>query len=204
MIHSDRLWLGPLGRRRRPEFDDDWISMAREERLGRRLRPQLMTRMTGFLWMTGCMKDWPTVGCASGTLVPMIQQVLVLFHYILHKHEFIYEFKGHEHSSLKSWSWNLIWIFLIVKNILKSYIKNVKFRKLQVERQIQTIKGINLTDTIQPEQQLDLRKAFKQEKADNKIAMHSSKCRPNNDMGIHWGLGRFSWRMLPTLLLTAT
>ena len=91
-------WWTGLGQR--TEFDDDWISM--EDRLGRRLRPQLMTRMTGFLWMTGCMKDWPTVGCASGTLVPMIQQVLVLFHYILHKHEFIYEFKGHEHSSLKS------------------------------------------------------------------------------------------------------
>ena len=32
-------------------------------------------------------------------------------------------------------------------------------------------------------------------------ALHKSKCRPNHDVKIHWG--RFSWRMLPTRLLTA-
>ena len=31
--------------------------------------------------------------------------------------------------------------------------------------------------------------------------MHNSKCRPNNDMEIHWG--RFGWRKLPIWLLPA-
>ena len=64
----------------------------------------------------------------------------------------------------------------------------------------ETIKGINLKHNIQREQ-LDVQKAFKLEKADDSREMHNSEFRPNNDVGIHWG--RFSWRMLSTLLLTA-
>ena len=154
MIQSDRLWLGPLGRRRRPEFD--WISMAREDRLGRRLRPQfdgdwipmderMDERMGRRLW-DAHLEPW----------YPWFKfQVLVLFHYILHKHEFIYEFNGHEMSHLKSWSWNLIWIhnmnsdlnswswrILWNHTLETSSLENLKLRDL----------GINLTDTIQTEQ----------------------------------------------------
>ena len=32
------------------------------------------------------------------------------FHYILHIHEFIYEFISNEMSHMNSWSWNLVWI----------------------------------------------------------------------------------------------
>ena len=56
------------------------------------------------------------------------------------------------------------------------------------------LRGINVT--IQA-QQLDLQEAFKQKKADDSTsdARHNSKCRTNNDVGIH--LGTFSWRILP-------
>ena len=48
------------------------------------------------------------------------------------------------------------------------------------------LREINLNDTIQTEQ-LDLQKAFKQEKADDSNAMQNSKRRPKNDVGIRWG-----------------
>ena len=53
------------------------------------------------------------------------------------------------------------------------------------------LRGIDLKDTIQT-YQLDLQKAFKQEKADDSTsnAMHNSKYRPNNDVDIP--LGQFS------------
>ena len=34
--------------------------------------------------------------------------------------------------------------------------------------------------------QVDLQRAFKQEKADGSNSMHNSKCRPNNDVEIRW------------------
>ena len=49
--------------------------------------------------------------------------------------------------------------------------------------------------------ELDIQKAFKQEKADASLAIHNSKCCWNNEVGINWGW--FSWRMLSSLLLTA-
>ena len=43
-------------------------------------------------------------------LEPWCTWFQVWFHDILHIHEFINEFIGHEMSHMNSWSWNLIWI----------------------------------------------------------------------------------------------
>ena len=45
-------------------------------------------------------------------LEPWYTWFQVWFHSILHIHEFIYEFIGHEMSQMNSWSWNLIWIHI--------------------------------------------------------------------------------------------
>ena len=62
-------------------------------------------------------------------------------------------------------------------------------RKLEKPSRGENIKGIHsdLKDTTSIQKgQYYLQKAFKQEKADDGNAMHSSKCRPNKDVGIQW------------------
>ena len=79
---------------------------------------------------------------------------------------------------------------MLVNNELEGNLESFMLREMYLEDTIQTV-----------QLELDLQKAFKQEKVDDSNAMHKSKCCPNNDVGIH--SGQFSWRMLSTLLLTA-
>ena len=68
---------------------------------------------------TGCVCHgcapvvWPGIlfpNSRGNHLEPWYTWIQVWFHDILHIHEFIYEFIGHEMSHMNSWSWNLIWI----------------------------------------------------------------------------------------------
>ena len=63
------------------------------------------------------MKEWDKRILKIQHLEPWYTWFQVWFHNILHIHEFIYEFIGHEMSHMNSWSWNLIWIHNMNSNM---------------------------------------------------------------------------------------